>query len=146
MRAGFLEYVKSHPGEITAGSISVSTALMYSQLAAVGYEFSVVSYPDASTLAVAIANGEVDTGISAATAQTALRESGDIEFVMELPGSASDPVAENVAAATADFPEIAEALGSSMYQWYGLSDPRECLRKPLIPLTSLSPTLPKTRA
>lgn len=122
--AGFLEYVKAHPGEIIAGSISVSTALMYSQLASAGYEFSVVSYPDAATLAVAIANGEVDTGISAATAQTALRESGDIEFVMELPGSADDPIAEGVAAATVDFPEIANALGSSMYQWYGLFGPK----------------------
>ncbi len=122
---GFLEYVKAHPGEIKAGSISIPTALMFQQLAGAGYQFAVTSYEDAASLAVAIANGEVECGFSAASAQNALRESGDIRFLMEIPGvEGAEPLAEGCGTANADFPEIAKILGSTAYQWYILAGPK----------------------
>ena len=76
-------------------------------------------------MAVAIANGEVDCGFSAASAQNALRESGDIYFLMEIPGiDGAEPLAEGVGTANADYPEIAEILGSTAYQWYILAGPK----------------------
>ena len=122
---GFLEYVKAHPGEIKAGSISIPTAMMFQQLSDAGYQFAVTSYEDAASMAVAIANGEVDCGFSAASAQNALRESGDIYFLMEIPGiDGAEPLAEGVGTANADYPEIAEILGSTAYQWYILAGPK----------------------
>ncbi len=121
--AGFLEYVKGNPGVIRGGVISTTTSLMFNLLAKAGYEFSLTSYADAASLAVAIANGEVDCGFSTPSAVQALQASGDIQFAMEIPGITGEKFMEGVPSAVDDFPEILEILGASSDEWYGLFGP-----------------------